>query len=283
MSQTVVSLFDNASEAQQAVEELVEEGFTRDQIDVSAQSDTSTAYNQSDVSSRKEDKEDGIGKFFSSIFNSADADKYSTVARRSGSIVTVHAQSKEEAHRAAEILDDCGAIDVEERANEYGYASKSGTLDTASTTDKAVDNTTSLPIIEESIHVGKRVVESGGARLRSRIVETPVEESLRLRYERVRVERTPVDRPATEADFTSFQEGTIELTERNEVPVISKEARVVEEVSLNREVEEREETIRDTVRHTEVDVENINRDDSSSKATDLDDDLDESRERGRDF
>jgi stress response protein YsnF len=42
---------------------------------------------------------------------------------------------------------------------------------------------------------------------------------------------------------------------KEEVPVVNKEARVVEEVTLNKEVNEREETVRDTVRNTEVDVE----------------------------
>jgi stress response protein YsnF len=84
-----------------------------------------------------------------------------------------------------------------------------------------------------------------------------VEESIRLREEHVSIERNNVDRPATEADFSNFKEGTIELTEHAEKPVVSKTARVVEEVSLEKEVSEREETISDTVRHTEVDAEGI--------------------------
>ena len=47
------------------------------------------------------------------------------------------------------------------------------------------------------------------------------------------------------------------MRETAEVPVVSKEARVVEEVSLDKEITERQETIRDTVRNTEVDVEQI--------------------------
>jgi stress response protein YsnF len=104
------------------------------------------------------------------------------------------------------------------------------------------------------------VVETGGARLRSRIIERPVEESLRLREERVRVERNAVNRPATEAELNSFKEGQIDMIEHAEVPVVSKEARVVEEISLSKEVEEHEETIRDTVRKTEVDVEDLTKD-----------------------
>ena len=93
------------------------------------------------------------------------------------------------------------------------------------------------------MQVGKKEVQTGGVRLRSRIIEKPVEENLRLREEHVRVERNTVDKPATEADFNNF-----------------KEARVVEEISLNKEVEHRKETVRDTVRKTEVDMEELARD-----------------------
>ena len=66
-----------------------------------------------------------------------------------------------------------------------------------------------------------------------------------------------MSRPATAADLNAFQEGQIELTEHAEVPVVSKTANVVEEISVGKAVTEREEVIRDTVRSTEVDVENL--------------------------
>ena len=115
---------------------------------------------------------------------------------------------------------------------------------------------TKVPIIEENLSVGKRAVETGGARLRSRLVERPVQETINLKEEHVNVERTTVDRPVTNAD-EAFKEMEIKITEYAEVPVVSKDARVVEEVSLSKEVEEKEETIRDTVRNTEVEVEKL--------------------------
>ncbi|WP_147205799.1 YsnF/AvaK domain-containing protein, partial [Segetibacter aerophilus] len=128
------------------------------------------------------------------------------------------------------------------------------------------DETSKIPIIEENLEVGKREVRSGGVRLRSRIVERPVEESVRLREERVNVERNRVDRPATEADFNAFDEKDIEMVERTEVPVVNKQARVVEEVSLNKEVSERNETVSDTVRKTEVDVTDLDKDDLKNRS-----------------
>ena len=65
--------------------------------------------------------------------------------------------------------------------------------------------------------------------------------------------RRPVDRLATSADL-DFTDKTIEAEERVEEAVVSKEARVVEEIGLRRDSEERVETVSDTVRKTEVEV-----------------------------
>jgi stress response protein YsnF len=54
-----------------------------------------------------------------------------------------------------------------------------------------------------------------------------------------------------------LREEDVEMHERAEVPVVNKEARVVEEIRVSKDVEEREETVRDTVRSTDVDVENL--------------------------
>jgi stress response protein YsnF len=47
---------------------------------------------------------------------------------------------------------------------------------------------------------------------------------------------------------------------------VGKTARVVEEVRLDKQVEERDEVIRDTVRRTDVDVENLG---TTTRTTDL--------------
>jgi len=103
-------------------------------------------------------------------------------------------------------------------------------------------------------------------RVHSRIVEKPVEKTIRLREEHVYVERNKVDKPVTDADLNEFKEGTIDVREHAEVPVVTKDANVVEEVSVNKTVGEREETIRDNVRRKEVDVEDV---DTGRKKTNL--------------
>jgi uncharacterized protein (TIGR02271 family) len=280
MAQTVIGFFDNASEAQQAVEQLVSNGFSRASIDIAASGGSMTSsgttsgtssYGTS-ASSHDEGFGDKVSRFFGNLFDSDDdRSRYSTVASRS-TTVTVHTTSVAEAERAADLLDRYGAVDVDERASQYGYGATSATSTTDTSyvdRDRTADTTGAIPIIEENLQVGKRVVETGGVRLRSRIIERPVEEAVRLRVEHVHVERNPVNRPATEADLNAFREGTIEATEHAEVPVVGKTARVVEEVRLDKEVQERDEVIRDTVRRTDVDVENLGTT-TTTRTTDLD-------------
>jgi uncharacterized protein (TIGR02271 family) len=114
-----------------------------------------------------------------------------------------------------------------------------------------------VPVVEEQLQVGRRQVQRGGVRLYTRITERPVEETVRLRDERVTVERHPLDRPAGEADVAAANAGAIEVTETDEEAVVSKQARVVEEVVVSKEVTERREAVRDTARRTEVEVKPI--------------------------
>ena len=110
-----------------------------------------------------------------------------------------------------------------------------------------------LPVIEEDIDVGKRRVETGGVRVHTKVEERPVEEQVNLREERVNVERRPVDRPVDDAS-AAFQERSFEVTEMAEEPVVRKQARVIEEVVVSKDVQERTETVRDTVRRQDVHV-----------------------------
>lgn len=111
-----------------------------------------------------------------------------------------------------------------------------------------------ISVYEERLEVGKRDVSHGKLRVQSHVVETVVDERVSLRSETVQVDRRPVDRAVDVAD-DPFRDRTIELEEFAEEVVVSKRARVVEEISLRKEVHDRTETIRDTVRHTEVEIE----------------------------
>lgn len=114
MAKAVIGIFDSADEAQQAVRNLESRGITRDHVEITE---------RSGIETEREGKSEGIGEsisnFFSNLFgNEEDAKSYSEVANR-GCTVTVYTDSLTEAENAADILDDCGAIDVKERANQY--------------------------------------------------------------------------------------------------------------------------------------------------------------------
>jgi uncharacterized protein (TIGR02271 family) len=261
-AQTVVGIFNTAAEAQQAVQQLEQAGFQLEFVDVAHREAANQGIGRTSDAS--------VGGFFSSLFggdDSEDARSYTAAAQRGSSVVTVHVDSSEQSHRAASILDAAGAVDVDGDTSATGTDTTGTTGTQANTYAQTGDNTQRAEVIEESLQVGKRTEQTGGVRLRSRIVERPVEASVRLREEHVTVQRTPVDRPATEADFNTFKEGEIELTESAERAVVAKEAHVVEEVTLGKEVTEREQVIHDTVRKTEVDVEQIPGSASTSTTT----------------
>ena len=278
MAKTVVGLFDDEREAQRAVRALLNGGVAREDIGITANN-----YSGGESDARAADADEGLGdkiaNFFGSLFGDEGDERagyYSEAVRRGGTVVTVDADTDELAERAASILDQYGAVDVNERGTEYragGYGGfdRGGAAYTAEESaaergryraGREEGGEGALPVVEEQLQVGKREVERGGVRLRSHIVERPVEEAVRLREERVKVERRPVNRPVDENYLNAFQEGTVEVKETAEVPVVSKQARVVEEVVVNKEAGERTETVRDTVRRSDVEVEKLDADDA---------------------
>ena len=306
MSHTVVGLFNNRNAAQVAKQELIQKGFTAENIDVShraatGEDDNTTTHSAGTHSTATQNTTtqnsttqieitDSVGNFFASLFGGDEttARKYTDAAGDADAILTVHTDSDERARQAAGILDHNGAIDIDATSSQHSQRNLTETTETttrntahnAETTPRAavrtaettkhnaanVQSETAIPVIEEQLQVGKREVESGGARIRSRIVEKPVEASVRLREEHVVVSRRPVNRAVTDADFAGVKEGSIQITESAEVPVVTKEAHVVEEVIVGKNVTEHQETIRDTVKRTDVDVEEVNTDATTRSA-----------------
>jgi stress response protein YsnF len=109
-----------------------------------------------------------------------------------------------------------------------------------------------IPVVKEELAVGKRASERH-YRIRTYVVETPIEQQVTLRDERVIVERRPAS-GAVGTDPDALREREFDVVERHEEPVVEKRARQVEEVVVRREASERVETVHDTVRETKVDV-----------------------------
>jgi uncharacterized protein (TIGR02271 family) len=248
MASTVIGFYDTDSTAQQVIRELQGQGFSDKMIEY-----VSGSGNANVVSS----------KLTSAGVPHDEAELYERGVERGGSLVTVTTEETGAA-QAASIMQTYNPVYIEALDEWVTRAETNGTL-TADTTPKTTTATAtdtedmSIPIVEEQIRVGKREVERGGVRVRSYVTETPIEEQIKLRDETIRVERRPVDRPVSATD-DPFKERSIELTETDEEAVVAKEARIVEEVVVRKDVDERVETVRDTVRRTNVDIQNIGTD-----------------------
>ncbi|MDB5819461.1 MAG: hypothetical protein JWQ11_3101 [Rhizobacter sp.] len=294
MNQTVVGFFDTRAQAQDAVSRLQAAGFAA-QLSEEASYDSTTSTSTSTTSASHTGTDSGgmmsgIRNFFSDVFGDSHEhmSDYEEAVKRGGCVVKVSVSSDEQLAQATDVLEDAGAADIEERASQWrqpsmaassassdaavdtpaAYAMSTRSTDTKSTTGTASTASTAslgstegtsaaIPIVEESLEVGKRTIDRGGVRVYTRTVETPVNESVQLREEHAVVERRPVDRALSEAELDGFQERSIEVREMAEKAVVSKSARVVEEVVVGKQASERTENISDTVRHTEVEVERL--------------------------
>jgi len=199
---------------------------------------------------------------------------YAEGIRRGGSLVTVRASDRD-TNRAHDIMDRYNPVNIEERAAAWRdegwkgydvkakpYTVKQITQERARyftptvTTNKSIESgeEARFPVVEETMAVGKRQVKGGEVRVRKFVTETPVEENINLRQEHVSVERRPVDRPADPSMLNALHDETLEVTETREEAVVQKQARVVEEVVVRKDVENQSKKIKDTVRRTDVEV-----------------------------
>ena len=207
-----------------------------------------------------------IGALTQAGVSEEDAHVYAEGVRRGGTLVTARVPEDDRARLQA-ILDRSG-VDIGRRREAYRQSgwnrfdenSQPYTADQVRRERQlygqsaAANREGVIPVVEEELRVGKRDVDQGGVRVRSHVVETPVTEEVSLQQERVSVERRPANCPLS-ANERAFQDRTIEVEQKGQEPVVSKEARVKEEVVLNKDIQQRNQKVSDTVRRTEVEVE----------------------------
>jgi uncharacterized protein (TIGR02271 family) len=287
--ETIVAVYDTAAHAEQAVSDLLATNVPQSAISRHAAEGVYSPSSTSATSRRPED-EAGTG-FWSSLFGGSSDDHavYDATLQSGGNVVSVSGVPEHDYEAVMTILEKHNPVDIDERT--AAYSSTTATAATAAPMDVVApggmmaagmagsdlvgsDIRASAPLAatsartattaeqggviqlaEESLAVGKRLVNRGGTRVRRYVVETPVEESVSLHSEKVTLERHPVTdgRPATD----NFSDKTIEMTETAEEAIVSKTAHVYEEVGLRKEATDRVETVRDTVRKEEVEIEQI--------------------------
>ena len=105
-----------------------------------------------------------------------------------------------------------------------------------------------IPVIEEQLAVGTRVVETGrGVRIHKTVSEQPVTIDERLARDEVEVRHVPVDRIVAleEAPATRYEGETLVVPVLEEVLVVERRLRIKEELHITRV--RHEEHYRDTV------------------------------------
>jgi len=266
-SSTIVAVFEDYSTAESVARDLANAGIPRESIDVNSNFRTGAAGRSGAYGDQSD--EGGISGFFHRLFGGGheESGHYAEAVRRGHAVVTVTAPEAQ-IDQAVEIVNSRSPIDIDRRVEDFRKAGYQGYDANAPAYSYEEANRerqnygkegTAIPVVQEELQVGKRVVRKGGVRVYSRVVEQPVNESVELREEHVRVDRRPVDLAAEAGDRDRIREQSVEVTEMAEEPVVQKRTRVREEVVVGKETSSRTEQIHDTVRRTEVEVEQLNR------------------------
>ena len=263
MTRTITALFDQRADAEAAENRL--KAAHVDAAHISIHDKASSGFHATGKSTTQDP---GMWASIKNAFvPDEDRHTYEEGVRRGGFLLTADVND-DNVDAAVKVLEESDSINVDDRSQEWkssgwdhapeaaagvGIGAEAYGAGATASTGSDVAGEQSIPIVEEQLIVGKREVDRGGARVRSYVTETPVHEQVRLRDEKISVQRRAVDRPITDAD-DAFRERTIDVTATGEEAVVGKTARVVEEVVVSKTAGSHVEQIDDTVRRTEVEI-----------------------------
>ena len=268
-SETTVAVFDTAAHAEAAIADLVAQGIPASSIEHYAQSGVPSGGTGSGMTgqgttgqyaSGTTGQPRGLWAWLTGETGGSGEHHalYDKTIETGGTVVTVISDTAQ-VDRVHAILEAHDPVDLDERHSQYGSSGAYGAMAAPTSTGAATTGMTgtgtteALTLSEEQLQVGKRAVDRGTTRVRRYVVERPVEEQVRLRDETVSVFRRPVTAGST-VGVDAFTDRTITMNETDEEAVVAKTARVVEEVVVQKDVAERVETVRDTLRKEEVEI-----------------------------
>jgi uncharacterized protein (TIGR02271 family) len=237
----IVAFYDRGEKAREAARALERSGFGSSDINVSDRESLS-------------DKDFRDGNVWQRLLGRSVSDQEGAVYRRAidsgGAVLTLRAPDTE-VDRAMRVLNLHGPRDVHDRSSSTVTSAAPLTGTTRADTGEQV-----LRLAEETIDVSKRQVTTGKSRIRRFVTEKPVEQQVTLHEEHCEVARRAVTDPKLTQDI-DWKDQTLEVTETSEQAVVSKTPRIAEEVVIRRRGSDHVETIRDTVRRQQVEVERV--------------------------
>jgi stress response protein YsnF len=234
MTTAIIGLFESSDIASKVFGELTKAGFKKDAVEILQNVAASK------ISSR----------LVEAGYEKNKAESYGKAMQKGGALVVAEADD-DKVDEALSTMRSFKALTPEALLEKLGNQTSSETAQ----------------VIEEELEVGVSRT-TGGKRLKTEVSAREVQETVTLHEENVEVEHTKINRvlKPEEAD-KAFQGTTVEMTATTEKPVVSKQAHVVEEVSLSKQSGEREVTVSGTVRRQDVTVEEIDNKKSGSAKT----------------
>lgn len=192
MAHTAIGIFREQTQAEAAVHKLMDNGFRRDKMDIALPDPNESRGDTTDENSTLNSK---IGRFFIDVFqgDSNTALKYAAVAQR-GVVIAVQGEFYADARKAAAIMDECGAVDVERegRVLDDAMTRSDRTLQSQQRHDEIKQD---LEASADAADVRQRSAEhhervnTGEYAIHTRIVDRPVGGGFRVREEETRIER----------------------------------------------------------------------------------------------
>ena len=266
----VVAAYDTAARAQAAVAALRAGGFADADISVIDQARVRSVV--SDIDTRADAH--GIWhSLFGHDVHEHEAEVYHRAVQMNGVVLAVRVLDREVAH-ALGILNTARPIDVNDRAITSGLAEPARVEAIARKLDSvplAANQTVAvtpklaavhdevLRLAEEQLHVGKEMVQTGETRVRRFVTEREVAQDISLHEEHAQIMRRVVNDPKSIVDI-DWADRTIHVVETAEHALVSKSARVVEEVELSKIGSDHVETVHEKLRRQQVEIERVGAD-----------------------
>ena len=261
----IVTMFSNTADAEGAKRSLLKAGFDDNDIDV--------------ISGDRLNKEEHEARhpglwqrLFGDTVDEEQAEVYEDALRTGGVVLTLRAD-EEQLPRALSIIDAHDSGNMQQYGelglrNDTDIQSSAGVptdelytgevqptgvtpVRTSLTGDETEEEV--LRLAEERLEVGKRLVSEGSTRVRRYTVTDDVSKEVSLHEQHADIFRRPLTQHAS-PDDVDWSEKTVEVAETHELPVINKTVQVKEEVVVRTDQSERVETVNDSVRRQEVDI-----------------------------
>jgi uncharacterized protein (TIGR02271 family) len=216
----------------------------------------SSGYSSKDISLHNRDSLEGTvrekglwRRLFGSTVRDQDSATYSRAIESGGALLSIRVPGSE----AASVMKILGGPSTTDSSTTASSSIVSGVSPTLTSAREEV-----VRLAEEQLNIDKRQVETGKTRIRRFMTEKPIESKVSLHEEHEDIQRRAVTDPADVKDI-DWAEKTLEFVETDEQAVVKKVARITEEIVVRRTGSDHVETIRDTIRRQQVEVEHLPR------------------------